>query len=69
MRCLVSDVGCLNKALKYLNLKGVVYSLGNAWANLNDKVIVCLWKNLWPDMVLLHQYNKADDTNKGEINQ
>lgn len=58
------------KALKNLILKDVVYySLANVWYNLNDKVIVCSWKNLWPDIELINQYNKSVYTDEGEINR
>lgn len=58
------------KALKNLILKDVVYySLANAWYNLNDKVIVCSWKNLWSDIELINQYNKSVYTDEGEINR
>lgn len=65
----LQPVGCGDKALIDLNKKDEVYYLANAQANLNDKVIVCSWKNLWPDKELLDQYEKAVDTDAGEINQ
>lgn len=63
------------KSLKDINLKDVVYSLANAWVNLGEKVIICSWKNLWPNMELLEQYKKKDPKHRdpvdgeGEMNQ
>lgn len=63
------------KSLKEINLKDVVYSLANAWVNLNEKVIVCSWGNLWPNMKLLEQYKKKPnntailDIDKSDLNQ
>lgn len=52
------------KSLKEINLKDVVYSLANAWNNLDKKVIICSWKKLWPDMTLLDQYKKDEPNMK-----
>lgn len=58
----LSKEECVIKSLKEITLKDVVYSLANAWEGLNEKVIICSWKKLWPDMALLDQYKKDGPT-------
>uniref|UniRef100_A0A2H8TNS6 Jerky-like n=1 Tax=Melanaphis sacchari TaxID=742174 RepID=A0A2H8TNS6_9HEMI len=52
----LSKDDCVIKSLKEINLKDVVFSLANAWSNVSKKMIVCSWKNLWPNMCLFEQY-------------
>lgn len=47
--------------LKERNIKGMVFSLGNAWENLYEKTIICSWGNLWPDMALLEQKKRRTE--------
>lgn len=46
------------QSLKETNLKDVVFDLSNAWENLSEKTIICSWRNVWPDMPLLEQFNR-----------
>ena len=48
------------QSLKETNLKDVVFYLADAWENLPEKTIVCLWGNLWPDITLLEQHKKGE---------
>ncbi|XP_050545073.1 jerky protein homolog-like [Daktulosphaira vitifoliae] len=59
----LSTDDCVMKSLKEINLKDVVFSLANAWSNVSKKVIVCSWKNLWPNMCLFEQYKKKTALN------
>lgn len=53
------------QSLKETNLKDVVFDLANAWENLPEKTIVCLWRNLCPDLALLEQYKKKKSNEMG----
>lgn len=49
------------QSLKKINIKDVIYWLGEAWDNLKEQLLRKSWKKLWPSLSYIDSPEQADD--------